>query len=83
MITIKVYDLEFRMLRNGIVEVKSDKRGWDWGIRSAREFGFTDSHIGAIRHIIANARGLFPEEPPVVPKVEPLKPVERKPLEPV
>jgi hypothetical protein len=76
-IVIKVYDLSFRLLNNDTVEVKSDKRGWDWEKRSAREFGFSDSHLGAIRHLITNMRGLFPTEPPVISKAEELKPEER------
>lgn len=75
MISIKVYDLEFRLLNNDTVQVQSEKRGIpEWKQCAAKEIGLTDSHLGAIRHIIYNARGLFPNEPPMLPKVEPLKP---------
>lgn len=83
-VEVKVYDLSFRLLNNDTVQVKSEARGWDWAQRPAKEFGFTDSHLGAIRHMIYNTRGLFPQVPPVAAKEEPLKPVERKQsLEPV
>ncbi len=73
-VTVKVYDLEFRLLGNNTIQVKSEKRGWDWAQRQPKECGLTDSHLGAIRNIIYNARGLFPEAPPAVSKAEPLKP---------
>lgn len=79
MISIKVYDLEFRLLNNDTVQMRSEARGWSqWEKRPARDFGFTDSHLGAIRHLIINIRSLFPTEPPVIAKQAELQPEVRK-----
>lgn len=76
-ITVNVYGWDFAVAPNGAVLSKNDAKKLPWAERRGRELDITDSHLGAIRNLIVNMRGIFPEKPPVAPKAEPLKEVVR------
>jgi len=72
-LTAKVYDWQFCLLENGTVMSKNDAKKLPWAERRGKEMDMTDSHLGAIRHLIANIRGMFPEKPVVASTAEPRK----------
>lgn len=76
-ITVSVYSWDFALAPNGAVLSKNDSKKQPWAERRGRELEITDSHLGALRNLIANVRGIFPEKPMVLPKDEPLKEVVR------
>lgn len=72
-ITVRIYNWDFCLRENGAVLSKNDEKDLPWAERRGRELDITDSHLGAIRNLIANVRGLFPEKAPVAPKADPLQ----------
>jgi hypothetical protein len=76
-IIVSVYGWDYCITQNGSVLSKNDSKNLPWAERRGREMEITDSHLGAIRNLISNIRGIFPEKAPVLPKAEPLQPAVR------
>lgn len=76
-VTVTIYGWDFCITNNGSVLSKNDALGKPWEERRGKEIDITDSHLGAIRNLIMNVNGIFPEKQPIAAKAEPPKEVVR------
>lgn len=74
MITIQIYNWQFRKLRSGELQARdADFPHSEWKERSPAECDMTDGQFGIIADWIVQGHDIFPEEPRRLPRPEPLK----------